>query len=54
MKNVNFVHNDVQKILSSDKISETYNEQMFSKKAVIKYFAIFTRKHLCWSPFLIT
>ena len=23
------------------------------KKIVLKNFAIFTRKHLCWSPFLI-
>ena len=27
MENVNFVHKDVQKILSSHKISEKYNEQ---------------------------
>ena len=27
MKNINFVPKDVQRILSSDKISEKYNEQ---------------------------
>ena len=26
---------------------------MFSKISVLKYFAIFTGKHLCWSLFLI-
>ena len=26
---------------------------MLYKKAVLKYFAIFTGKHLCWSPFYI-
>ena len=43
MKNVNFVSRDVQRILSSNKISEKYNEQeVFYKKTVIKNFAIFT------------
>ena len=32
MKNMNFVTKDVQRILSSDKISERYNEQVFYKK----------------------
>ena len=33
MKNINFVPKDVQRILSSDKISEKYNEQkVFFKK----------------------
>ena len=27
--------------------------QMFFKTGVLKYFAIFTEKHLCWSLFLI-
>ena len=27
--------------------------EVFYKKAVLKSFAIFTRKHLCWSLFLI-
>ena len=48
MKHVNFVPTDVQRILSSYKISEKYNEQkVFHKKAVLKNFAIFTRKHMC-------
>ena len=28
-------------------------QKVFCKKAVLKHFAIFTGKHLCWSPFLI-
>ena len=52
MKNVNFVPKDVQRILSSHKISEKYNEQkVFHKKAALKNFAIFTGKHLCWNLF---
>ena len=27
--------------------------EVFYEKAVLKIFAIFTGKHLCWSPFLI-
>ena len=27
--------------------------EVFYKKAVVKKLAIFTEKHLCWSPFLI-
>ena len=27
--------------------------ELFYKKAVLKHFAIFTEKHLCWSLFLI-
>ena len=34
------------------KISKRYNEQAFNKKAVYKYFAIFTEKHLRRSLFL--
>ena len=34
------------------KISKRYNEQLFSKKAVLKNFAIFTEKYLRWSLFL--
>ena len=52
MKHVNFVPKDVQRILSSHKISEKYNEQkVFYKKAVLKNFAIFTGKHPCWNLF---
>ena len=52
MKNVNFVPKGVQRILSSHEISEKYNEQkVFHKKAVLKNFAIFTGKHLCWNLF---
>ena len=52
MKNVTFVPKDVQRILSSHKISENYNEHKVSyKKTVLKEFAIFTGKHLCWSLF---
>ena len=29
-----------------------YNEQVLYKEAVLKNFAIFTGKHLCWSLFL--
>ena len=48
MKNVNFVPKDVQRILSSYKISEKYNEQeVFYKKTFLKNFGIFTGKHLC-------
>ena len=31
---------------------EKYNEQVFYRKAVLKNFAIFTEKPLCWSLFL--
>ena len=48
-ENVNFVHNDVQSILSSHKISEKYDEQVFYKKTLLKTFVIFTGKHLCQS-----
>ena len=49
MKNINFVPKDVQRILSSDKISEKCNEQkVFFKKIVLNNFAIFTGKYLCW------
>ena len=50
-KNVNFVPKDVQKVLSSHEISEKYNEQgsVLQKKVVLKNFAMFTAKHLCWS-----
>ena len=52
MKHVNFVPKDVQRILSSHKISERYNEQkVFYKKAVLKNFAIFTGKHPRWNLF---
>ena len=45
MKNINFVPKDVKRILSSDKISEKYNEEkVFYKKFVLNNFAIFTRK----------
>ena len=46
----NVVPKDVKRILSSHEILEKYNEQnVFYKKAVLKNFAIFTGKHLCWS-----
>ena len=48
MKNVNFVTKDVQRILSSHKTSEKYNDQkVFYEKAVLKSYATFTVKHLC-------
>ena len=40
------------KYISSNKISEKYNEQVFHKKAVLKNFRRYTEKHLCWSLFL--
>ena len=52
MKKVNFVPKDVQRILSSHKILEKYNEQkVFHKKAVLKNFSIFNGKHLRWNLF---
>ena len=49
IENINFVPKDVQGILSSDKISEKYNEQkVLFKKTVLNNFAIFTGKYLCW------
>ena len=49
MKNINFLPKIVQRIPSSDKISEKYNEQeVFFKKIALKNFAIFTGKYLCW------
>ena len=46
MKNVNFVPKDIQRILSSHKISKRYNEQkVFHKKAILKNFARLTEKH---------
>ena len=49
MKNINFILKDLQIILSSHKISEKCNEQVFYRNAVLKKFAIFTGKHLYWS-----
>ena len=47
MKNINFVPKDVQRILSSDKILERYNEQkVFFKKHILNNFAIFMGKYL--------
>ena len=44
---VNLTPKEAQRILSSHKIAEKYNEQeVFYKKAVNKNFAIFTEKHL--------
>ena len=52
IKNVNFVPKGVQKVLSSHKISEKYNEQkVFYKKAVLKNYAIFIGKYLWWRLF---
>ena len=52
MKNINFVPKDVQRILSSYKISEKHNEQeLFYTKTVHKNFAKFTEKPMCWSLF---
>ena len=46
---INFVPKDVQRILSSDQISEEYNEQkVFFKNVVLNNFALFTGKQLCW------
>ena len=33
--------------------SRSSRPQMFFKIGVLKYFAMFTGKHLCWSRFLI-
>ena len=54
MYNVNFVSKDVRRFLSPHKMFEKYNEQevFCKKKGVLKDFAIFTGKHLCWSLFL--
>ena len=42
---INFVPKDVQRILSSDQISEEYNEQkVFFKNVVLNNFALFTGK----------
>ena len=47
IKNDNFTPKEAQRILSSHKIAEKYNEQeVFYKKAVNKNFAMFTEKHL--------
>ena len=52
MRNVNFLPRYVQRILSSHKISEKYDEQeVFYKKTVINNFTMFTGKHVCWSLF---
>ena len=50
MRNVNIMLANVQRILSSHKISEKYDNRRYSiKKAVFKNFAILTRKHLCYT-----
>ena len=52
MENVTFAPKDVERILTSHKISEKYNEQkVFHKTAVLKNFAMFTGKYLCWNLF---
>ena len=45
----------LQKLVISfhDKIIRSSRWQMFFKIGVLKNFAIFTEKHLCWSLFLI-
>ena len=45
----------LQKLIISfhDKIIRSSRWQMFFKIGVLKNFAIFTEKHLCWSLFLI-
>ena len=46
MKNFNILPKDVQRILSSHKISENYSVQaVFHKKTVLENFAIFTGNH---------
>ena len=50
MKNVNIMLANVQRIVSSHKISEKYDNRRYSiKHAVFKNFAILTRKHLCYT-----
>ena len=52
MKYICFIPKDVQKILSSHKSFEKYNElEVFCQKAILKKLAIFTRKNLCSSLF---
>ena len=55
MKNVDFVPKGVQRILSSHKISEKYNEQevFYKKKPVLKNLATFKGKHFVKVSFLI-
>ena len=47
MENINFVPKGVQRILSSNKILEKFNEQVFYKKIVLNNMSIFTGKYLC-------
>ena len=50
MENAIFLPKDVQRMISSHKISEKFNKQeVFYKKAVLNNLPIFTEKHLCWS-----
>ena len=49
MKNVNFVHKDVQRILSSHKISEKYNEQeVFYKKKLLLKISQYSQENTCF------
>ena len=48
-----FCTKDVERILSSHKFSEKYNElEAFYQKTVLKNFAIFTGKNLRWNLYL--
>ena len=38
---------------NDERFIRSSRSQMFWKRRVLKYFAIFTGKHLCWSLFLI-
>ena len=47
MKNINFVPKDVQRILSSDKISEKYNEQKLFFKNLSLIISQYSQENTC-------
>ena len=51
MKNISFVTKDVQRILSSDKISERYNEQVFYKKILFLIISQYSQEPVLVSLF---
>ena len=47
MKKINFVPKDVQRILSSDKISEKYNEQKLFFKNLFLIISKYSQENTC-------
>ena len=47
------ITNEVCVAMPRQALNRSSGSQMFFKIGVLKSFAMFTGKHMCWSPFLI-